>query len=212
MKAIAAAMVSLTLAGCSAFGIRSGTEEPSYKLLAMSEGVEIREYGPRVVIETLVEGDADSVRNEGFRRLAGYIFGDNRSQAKIAMTAPVAQASAQSSQKIAMTAPVAQDRDASGFWRIRFFAPSAMTLETMPAPNDARVTIAQTPGRTYAVRRFTGDRSSEAVAPQEKLLRDSLASQPWAPDGDALAWFYDPPWTLPFLRRNEVAIPVKRRD
>ena len=214
MKAIAAAMVSLTLAGCSAFGIRSGTEEPSYKLLAMADGVEIRDYAPRIAVETLVEGDADSVRNEGFRRLAGYIFGDNRSQAKIAMTAPVAQSSAQASaeksEKIAMTAPVAQDRDESGVWRIRFFAPASMTLETMPIPNDARVTIAQLPAQTYAVRRFTGDRSSEAVAPQEKLLRATLANQPWTPTGDALAWFYDPPWTLPFLRRNEVAIPVRR--
>jgi hypothetical protein len=212
MKAIAAAMVSLTLAGCSAFGIRSGTEEPSYRLLAMADGVEIREYAPRIAAETLVQGDADSVRNEGFRRLAGYIFGDNRSQTKIAMTAPVAQASAEKSEKIAMTAPVAQDRDPSGLWRIRFFAPAAMTLETMPVPNDARVTITQLPAQTYAVRRFTGDRSSEAVAPQETLLRESLAKQPWNSAGDALAWFYDPPWTLPFLRRNEVAIPVTRRD
>jgi hypothetical protein len=212
MKAIAAAMVSLTLAGCSAFGIRTGTEEPAFKLLAMTDGLEIREYAPRIAVETLVEGEADAVRNEGFRRLAGYIFGDNRSQAKIAMTAPVAQSGAEKSEKIAMTAPVAQDRDASGLWRLRFFAPSAMTLETMPVPNDARVAITQLPAQTYAVRRFTGDRSSEALAPQEKLLRASLANQPWTPDGDALAWFYDPPWTLAFLRRNEVAIPVKRRQ
>jgi len=210
MKAIAVAMVSLTLAGCSAFGIRSGTEEPAYKLLAMTDSLEIREYAPRIVAETLVEGEADAVRNEGFRRLAGYIFGDNRSQAKIAMTAPVAQSSSKPSETIAMTSPVAQDRDASGLWRIRFFAPASMTLETMPIPNDARVVITLLPAQTYAVRRFSGDRSSEAVAAQEKLLRASLATQTWTVEGDVLAWFYDPPWTLPFLRRNEVAIPVKR--
>lgn len=217
MRAIAAAMMTITLAGCSAFGIRSGTEEPSYRLLAMEGGVEIREYGPRVVAETLVEGDADDVRNEGFRRLAGYIFGDNRAKAKIAMTAPVAQALASekpasekpASDKLAMTAPVSQDRDASGLWRIRFFAPTSMTMETMPTPNDARVIVATTPAQTLAVRRFTGDRSAEAVKTEETLLRESITSLNWVADGAAVAWFYDPPWTLAFLRRNEVAVPVK---
>jgi hypothetical protein len=212
MKAIAVVMVSLTLAGCSAFGIRSGTEEPAYKLLSMADGLEIREYAPRIAAETLVSGEADTVRNEGFRRLAGYIFGDNRSKAKIAMTAPVAQSAGSASEKIAMTAPVAQDLDGGGQWRLRFFAPAGMTLETMPIPNDARVTITQLPAQTFAVRRFSGDRSSAVVEQQEALLRASLQGQPWTPDGDIVAWFYDPPWTLPFLRRNEVAIPVKRQN
>jgi len=210
MKAIAAAMVSLTLAGCSAFGIRSGTEEPAYKLLSMTQEMELREYAPRIALETLVEGDEDAARNEGFRRLAGYIFGDNKKQAKIAMTAPVDQSAA--SEKIAMTAPVSQDRGSNGQWRIRFFAPAAMSLETMPIPNNPLVQITQAPSQLYAVRRFTGDRSSEAVREQEKLLRRTLDSSKWEPTGDLIAWFYDPPWTLAFLRRNEVALPVKPRE
>ena len=210
MRAIAAAMVTLTLAGCSAFGIRSGTEEPSYKLLAMSEGLEIREYAPRIAIETLVAGNEDTSRNDGFRLLAGYIFGDNKTKATIAMTAPVAQSDA--SQKIAMTAPVSQERAESGQWRVRFFAPSHMTLETMPIPNNPLVSITNVPGQTYAIRRFSGDRSSASVREQEVLLRESVAKSQWVADGDLIAWFYDPPWTLAFLRRNEVAVPVRPRS
>lgn len=197
-------LVLLLVSGCSAFGIRSGTEEPRYTVVHQAPGFEIRRYGPRVEISTVLESEENHARYQGFRRLAGYIFGANRAHAKIAMTAPVAQ----NAEKIAMTAPVAEGRDAGGRWRIAFFAPSSYRLETMPVPDDPAIVLRTAPGMVVAVRRFSGDRSPRAVAREtQDLLRD-LEGSGWRQTGESFAWFYDPPWTLPFLRRNEVGVPV----
>ncbi len=120
MKRLAGLALGLMTAGCSVVGVRSGTEEPRYGVTDTIGPVEIRHYEARVAIETSVAGDEVAARSDGFRRLADYIFGNNHTHVSIAMTAPVAQASA----TVAMTAPVGQDRDAAGNWRIRFFAPS----------------------------------------------------------------------------------------
>ncbi len=198
---------SLLLGACSAFGIRSGTEEPRYATLERLGNVEIRRYAPRLAAETVVPGDAYSARGEGFRRLAGYIFGGNAGRRRIDMTAPVAQASAQPGERIAMTAPVAQ-APGEGGWAVRFFLPAALT--DPPAPNDARVRIVPVPEETMAVLRFSGTATEAAVAERTKALTAALSTSPWRPAGEPVAWFYDPPWTLPPLRRNEVAVPVAR--
>lgn len=197
----------LILAGCSVVGIRSGTEEPPHTVRSMIGAVEVRDYAPRVAAQVALAGEEEAVRNAGFRKLAGYIFGGNRTRASIAMTAPVAQ----SSQSIAMTAPVAQQRDPEGRWIISFFMPASFTLATLPEPNDPDVHLVEIPAETYAVLRFTGDRGAEAVAAEAKALLDSLTTSAWAPQGSVQAWFYDPPWTLPPLRRNEVAVRVIAR-
>lgn len=199
-----ALLSGLALAGCSVVGVRSGTEEPPYTVEARIGEVEIRTYGPRLAAETFVEDGEEAARNAGFRRLAGYIFGGNTAKQDIAMTAPVAQ----TSESIAMTAPVAQDSVAPGRWRIRFFMPSRYTLATLPKPNDPAVVLVEVPSQQVAVLRFSGDRSAAAVAAQQRLLLDALATSAWRPDGTPSAWFYDPPWTLPWLRRNEVSVPV----
>jgi hypothetical protein len=198
----------LLTAGCSVVGIRSGTEEPHYTVVQTVGAVEIRRYGERVAIETAVDADEMDARSRGFQRLASYIFGKNRARTTIAMTAPVSQAR----ETIAMTAPVAQDRDAAGRWRIRFFAPSAYTVDTMPAPDDPAVSVVAVPAQTIAVFKFTGSRSPDAIAAHRTMLLDCLAGTGWTPQGEAVAWFYDPPWTIPFLRRNEVAVAVARRS
>ncbi|MFB1297130.1 heme-binding protein [Mycobacterium sp. pW049] len=185
-------------------GFRAGTEEPLYVLEELLGDVEIRRYGPRIAAQTAVAGDEEQARSDGFRRLAGYIFGGNRRQTKIAMTAPVAQ----KSEKIAMTAPVAQSRGAGGESVIRFFMPSKWSLELLPEPDDDRVELVEVPSETYAVLRFSGDRGPDAVAAKTTELLDSLRDSSFAPSGEPVAWFYDPPWTLPFRRRNEVAVPV----
>ena len=197
-------LVLLLVSGCSVFGIRSGTQEPAYTLVHQASGFEIRRYGPRVEMSTVLTSDENRARYQGFRRLAGYIFGANKARAKIAMTAPVSQRA----EKIAMTAPVAEGRDAGGGWRIAFYAPSTYTLETMPIPDDPAVELRTAPAMVVAVRRFSGDRSPAAVAREtEKLLQD-LQGSGWRASGQSFAWFYDPPWTLPFLRRNEVGVPA----
>jgi hypothetical protein len=188
-------------------GIRLGTEEPGYTCQWLTGSIEIRGYGPRIAAETTVPGDEERARNVGFRRLAGYIFGGNRGDQTISMTAPVGQHSA-GGQQIAMTAPVVQTADAERGWVIRFFMPSKWTLETLPTPNDDRVRLVAVPPQTVAVLRFSGDRSSKAVAARVDELKKVLQDNDITPIGEADAWFYDPPWTLPCRRRNEVAVPV----
>ncbi|MGX9789595.1 SOUL family heme-binding protein [Mycobacterium sp. MMS18-G62] len=189
----------------SIVGIRLGTEEPHYIRRPLTDTVEIRRYGPRIAAQTSVAGDENRARYIGFRRLAGYIFGGNHRDEQISMTAPVSQ---QRGDDIAMTAPVAQSRNASGEWTIRFFMPSKWTMETLPAPDDDQVTLVEVPGETVAVLRFSGDRGPDAVAARTDELLVALRGHGIEPAGEAVAWFYDPPWTLPFRRRNEVAVPI----
>jgi hypothetical protein len=202
-----AILSSLLLGACSVVGIRSGTEEPRFEVLDRVGEAEIRRYAPRIAAETTVPGAEEAARTEGFRRLAGYIFGGNAKRDRIAMTAPVAQARGE---RIAMTAPVAQAGDAAG-WRIRFFMPAAYTMETLPVPDDARVALVEVPAETVAVLRFSGLPGAAAVARNAATLSAALETSRWAAAGPAQAWFYDPPWTVPALRRNEIAAPVVPR-
>lgn len=197
----------------SAVGIRSGTEEPAYDIEEQTHGLEIRKYGPRIAAETTVSGDEERSRNTGFRRLAGYIFGGNVSKSKIAMTAPVTQQASEdaANEKIAMTTPVSQASASGDSWTIRFYMPSKWTMQTLPTPKDPSVKIVEVPGETRAVLRYSGDRGHRAVAARTAELLNALEDTTWAPDGEPVSWFYDPPWTLPFFRRNEVAVPVAAR-
>lgn len=198
----------LLLGACSVIGVRDGTEEPRFEVIDRVGAVEIRRYGPRLAAETLVASASETVaRSEGFQRLAGYIFGGNQAAAKIAMTAPVAQAS----ERIAMTAPVGSSAAGDGSWTVRFFMPAEFTRDTLPVPNDARVTIVELPAETVAVLRYAGVPSQTAAAEQRAALLAALASGPWQVAGDPGDWFYDPPWTLPPLRRNEAVVAVVSR-
>jgi hypothetical protein len=209
-------------------GIRAGTEQPPYEVVGRIGDAEIRRYAPQIAAETVVEGPVETARNEGFRRVAGYIFGDNTAKASVAMTAPVVQGreAAGGSQSIAMTAPVVQARagrsesiamtspvvqqPAGGeSWSIQFIMPSKYTLATLPQPNDPRVRLVEIPARTFAVVRFSGLGREDAVARHEKALDAALAGSSWRAVGEPVTWYYDPPWTVPFLRRNEVARPVE---
>ena len=193
----------------SVVGIRVGTEEPRYTARPLIDGVEIRHYGPRIAAETTVAADEESARSAGFRRLAGYIFGGNHQDRRIAMTAPVAeQVDQRTSQKIAMTAPVAQSLRGEEGWIIRFFMPAKWTMDSLPTPDDERVRLITLPAESVAVLRFTGDRGPDAIAARTKQLLETLRAVGFAPVGEPATWLYDPPWTIPFRRRNEIAIPV----
>jgi len=195
----------LLLAACSVIGVRSGTEEPRFESVGRNGAVEIRRYGPRLAAETTVAaGSETAARSEGFRRLAGYIFGGNRSAASIALTAPVAQ----TSEKIAMTAPVATTAAGAGSWRVQFFMPASATRESLPLPNDPTVRIIEVPGETVAVLRYAGIANAEVAARQRAALLTALAAGPWRAAGAPFDWFYDPPWTVPGLRRNEAVVVV----
>lgn len=209
-------------------GIRAGTEQPPYEVVGRVGDAEIRRYAPQIAAEAVVEGPVETARNEGFRRVAGYIFGDNTAKASvamtapvvqgreaaggsqsIAMTAPVVQARAGRSESIAMTSPVVQQPAGAESWSIQFIMPSKYTMATLPQPNDPRVRLVEIPARTFAVVRFSGLGREDAVARHEKALDAALAGSSWRAVGEPVTWYYDPPWTVPFLRRNEVARPVE---
>jgi hypothetical protein len=206
-----------------AVGIRSGTEEPRFAVVERIGGaVEVRRYEPRLAADVTVEGDETAARSAGFRRLARFIFGANTARRAIAMTAPVVVAPAGSarSEKIAMTAPVAQMPVApipagpggggESRWTIRFTMPATYARDTLPVPDDAGIAIVDVPAETVAVIVFNGSTSVEAVHHQARLLKRILGTTAWRIVGMPVAQFYDPPWTLPVLRRNEVAIRVER--
>lgn len=185
-------------------------EEPSYRVIERDGAFELREYAPYLVAETRVEADFESAGNVAFRRLFGYISGDNTAQQKIAMTAPVTQSrSNDKGTKIAMTAPVAQQADGSGY-RVAFIVPAKYTLETVPQPTDPTVEIRAVPTRLVAAWRYSGRWTAANYQQNEAELRRAIAARGLEVAGDPILARYNPPFMPSFLRRNEVLIPVLR--
>ncbi|MBB4284409.1 SOUL family heme-binding protein [Roseospira goensis] len=202
------------MAGRSLFGVSSRIEQPTYEVVdTLDDATEVRRYAPRLAAEArLPGGDGTMARGRAFRILFDYIAGANTGGRKIAMTTPV-ESGRRSGQRIAMTTPVetaAGPGRGGGGYAMRFFLPASFTLETAPAPTDDRVALVEIPAATVAVRRFTGLRGTPMVDRQKAKLRQTLAraADRWQAQGTPVAWFYDPPMTLPFLRRNEVAVTV----
>ena len=193
-------------------------EEPHYDVIVSQAPFELRHYAPTLIAQTIVEGDMDAASNKGFRLIADFIFGNNlaagsEQAAKIAMTAPVT-VEPQSS-KIAMTAPVTIEpqSDATSVasaeqWRIHFVMPSQYTLANIPKPNNSAVTLHEVPRKYFVVHRYSGFNTMARV--QEKT-DETLA---WAKQqslkvvGTPQLSRYDPPWTLPMFRRNEIMVEV----
>lgn len=209
-RLIIATAAALTLAGCTVVGM-SNTPEPRFEVVeTLDERTEIRRYAPRAAAEVvLADADRSDGSNRAFRHLFRYISGDNRADAEIAMTAPV-ETREGVSEKIAMTVPVEMDARADGF-AMRFFLPDAYTAETAPRPTDPKVDIVAVPEQTMAALTFSGFRGEDKVSRMKAALLDTLADSAWTPTGEPVAYFYDPPWSIPFLRRNEVAVPVAPR-
>ena len=199
------------LSGCSVFGVRS-EENPKYDVLVKDEKFEVRQYHPYIVATTFVEGSFEETQNKAFRILAGYIFGDNEKDSKISMTAPVVMNPPKNeSEKIAMTAPVTQAPKGNG-WEMSFMMPSKYkSIEELPKPKDSRVTFRVLEPKLEAVILFTGFWSEEKNQKMASQLREWLAKNAqYEPLSEPKFAGYDPPWTLPFLRRNEILIEVKK--
>jgi len=181
------------------------TEEPKYVLLEQSGDFQLRQYPALIIAEVEVEGDMDQASSRGFRLVADYIFGNNRASPgnseKIAMTAPVTIEPR--SEKIAMRVPVTLQPQA-GSWRLNFVMPSQFTLDTLPAPNNPKVVLREVPSRKVAVLTFSGLASERKTAGKVKELLAWMAGKQLRPLADYELARYNPPWTLPFLRRNEV--------
>jgi hypothetical protein len=197
-------VAALLIAAAAAGAIMSRVEQPEYKITMSDGAIEIRSYGPMISAEAEVKGERKAAISEGFRLIAAYIFGANKPNAKIAMTAPVQQ---QSTQKIAMTAPVTQQTTGDS-WTVRFIMPSSWTLETLPAPNDARVALKPVPAKRMLAIRFSGTASDSVIQSKTDELRRYAADKKLATIGEPLLAFYNPPWTLPFFRRNEVMLEL----
>ena len=180
-------------------------EEVPYTVIEQNGAFELRQYPPHIVAETTVEGAFDQVGNEGFRRLADYINGENRSKQSIAMTAPVSQEA--QPEKIAMTAPVSQEKSGDR-WRITFVMPAKYALDTLPEPVDSRIEIKQEPGRLIAAVRYSGTWSHKRYEENKERLLTWIVERGFKQTAEPVWARYDPPFMPWFLRRNEILIPV----
>jgi len=192
------------------------TEEPKYTLLEKSEPFELRAYAPQLIAEVKVEGDLDKASSQGFRLIAAFIFGQNQVSEKIAMTTPVGIESSdqQKSAKIAMTVPVGieavkPEKGVANQWTVSFVMPSEYTLETLPKPLNSQVKIRQLPAENRAAITFSGFYSEDTVLEKTKALEDWIKTKNMQAIGPPQFARYNPPWSLPFMRRNEVMIRVR---
>jgi hypothetical protein len=198
-------------AGCSAFGIRS-YETPKYEVVFEEGNKEIRYYESYLVAKTTVKGEFKEAQGAAFRILADYIFGANEKAQKIAMTGPVVQKPGSESEKLPMTAPVFQSPSEEG-WVMTFMMPSAYEMEDLPTPTDARVSLEKVPARYKAAFRYTWFGSKRRNERKAKELQEWLTGlKEYEPTSSPMYAGYDPPWTLPFFRRNEMMIEVKRKQ
>lgn len=181
-------------------------EEPNYTVSIRDGACEVRTYPPLIAAEVTVTGDREQAINAGFRLLAGYIFGDNIKKQKIAMTAPVVQAPV-ASEKIAMTAPVMQQGEGND-WTVRFMMPKSYSLESLPTPTNSKVRLVALPSAKLAVVRFSGLTQDGDIEKQTKILKDYTYAHQLKTTGVITIARYDPPWTLWFMRRNELMIAL----
>lgn len=191
--------------GFATGGVAMGVEEAVYTVEKTDGDFQVRRYAPQVVAETVVDASLEEAGNVAFRALFRYISGENRARREIAMTAPVGQE--RSGRKIAMTAPVGQTA-VSNRWSVTFMMPAASTLATLPEPNDDKVRLREVPGRRMAAVRYSGTWSGRRYERNLARLREWVKVQGLVADGDPVWARYNPPFTLWFLRRNEILLPV----
>lgn len=184
------------------------TEEAEFTLIHKENNFEIREYSPRIIAQVSVSGNFNDSSSAGFKSLADYIFGNNvindKSQ-KIAMTAPVV--AEPTSEKITMTAPVLAEGKNSE-WLISFVMPKEYSMESLPKPNNSAVVLIERPRERYAVVVFSGLVRESSYDEKATLLNGFVKTQGLNPVGSLMIARYNPPWTLPFFRRNELIIKI----
>ena len=196
----AAAVLGAALLGSNA----NGVEEPRYHVVEKHGNIELRDYAAMIVAEVQVPGEQYDALGNGFRIVADYIFGNNVSALKVAMTAPVTQ---QGREKIAMTAPVTQQGEGHD-WQVRFIMPAGSTLETLPKPNNPAVVLRAVGSKRFAVIRFSGWAREGSLNRHSAELDAFLSARKLRILSAPTYAFYDPPWTLPFFRRNEVMVEI----
>jgi len=180
-------------------------EEAKYTVTRKQDKLEIRDYAPSIVAEVVVNDNFEDASNKAFRTLFNYISGDNTGRNKIAMTAPVAQKPAP--EKIAMTSPVGQQQSGDG-WAVSFMMPASYTMDTIPLPDDPAVVLRQIPAHRAAAIRYSGTWSEKAYKKQLALLLEWIEAENLEPMGEPVWARYNSPFSLWFMRRNEILIPI----
>lgn len=191
--------------------VGSRVEQADYTVVKTMNDYEIRDYPAHIVAQTTVQGSYSESLSNGFRIVAGYIFGGNTKKESIAMTAPVVAekgSGKDGSENIAMTAPVVATTE-GGAQTISFGMPRSYTLETLPTPNDPRVQIVMVPAKKYAVLRFSWYRTDARVKSMQEKLLAVLARDGMATTGSVAYAGYNAPWTPPWMSRNEVLVELK---
>jgi len=196
----------ILIVGVLAGPVMSNVEKPDYKVIQSEQNIEIRQYEPMIIAEVEVDGKREDAIRDGFRLLADYIFGNNKVKQVISMTAPVQQ---KENQKIAMTAPV-QQQSMGKSWRMSFVMPSKYTLASLPVPNNNHVRLKEILTKKFVVIEFSGTNSNENVTEHENQLMNYIEANQINIIGSPKYAFYNAPWTLPFLRRNEVMIEINQ--
>lgn len=193
-------------------------EEPKYEVIATDGNVEIRRYAPMLIAETEVEGDMDEASRKGFRLIADFIFGNNQDpasdqNAKVEMTAPVTVEP--SSAKISMTAPVTaepqdsdQDMRSAKMWRIHFVMPAQYTLKSIPKPMNEAVILREIPEKYFVVYKYSGLNTLNTVQENAEKAIQWAKANALSVIGVPRLSRYDPPWTLPMFRRNEIMVEI----
>ena len=197
LKATLASAFSLTMLPATS----NATDEPSYTVLRTFPEFEIRQYAAYTVAEVLVSPPASDAGNRAFPILAGYIFGKNKGERKLAMTAPVSQTPAP--MKLEMTAPVTQSV-ATGGMLVQFVLPKGITMENAPEPVDPRVMLREVPSRQVAVIRYSGFWSESNYGKHLTRLQEGLRVANIAWKGEPVLSRYNSPMTPWFMRRNEI--------
>jgi hypothetical protein len=196
LKVIAALFM---LIGCAS---ADDTETLEYQVLKEDGKIEVREYSAYIAASVTFDNKQD-FEDKAFKVLADYIFGKNVRQENIGMTSPVMN----EGEDIGMTSPVITGKKEG--WTMTFTMPKRYTMENLPMPVDERIEITQVPAQTMAAIRFSGYRTNSKDAKKEKELRDWLKNENIETLGQASFAGYNPPWTLPIFRRNEVMIRIK---
>ena len=203
---ISSIIALILIVGVLAGPVMSNVEKPDYKVIQSEQNIEIRQYEPMIIAEVEVDGKREDAIRDGFRLLADYIFGNNTVQQVISMTAPVQQ---KENQNIAMTAPV-QQQSTGKSWRMSFVMPSKYRMDSLPVPNNNRVRLKEILTKKFVVIEFSGTNSNENVTKHENQLMNYIEANQINIIGSPKYAFYNAPWTLPFLRRNEVMIEIKQ--
>jgi hypothetical protein len=171
--------------------IMSDVEQPKYDVIEQKSPIEIRQYSALIVSEVVVKNTRKLSINEGFKLIADYIFGNNQQQTKISMTAPVTQQKSENG------------------WIVRFIMPAEHSLDTLPKPENPAVKIKKIDQQKFVVIKFSGLSSVDNIQQHELKLTQYILDNGLQTQNSPIYAFYNPPWTLPFLRRNEILIELK---